>query len=407
MIIKQIEALQVLDSRGIPTVEATITLENGTSASAMVPSGASTGTHEALELRDGVSSYRGKTVHGAISAIEGEIQDALKGFPISNQPMIDQCMINLDGTHKKARLGANAILAVSLAAARTAAFALNKPLYHYLSEDGKYTLPLPEIQIIGGGKHGNNALDLQDIMVVCPEAESLERVFEITFDVYNAVGDILKGRNLYSGLADEGGFFPQFDSHRQAFDTVVEGIEAAGYRPGVDVLLSLDVAANNLYRDGHYYLQLEDVRYSSGEFCELVADWCKAYPIGYLEDPVHEDDWNSWSALRATLDESILLVGDDLFVTNEARIRQGIDQKAANAALIKPNQIGTLTEAMDCLRVVQEAGWQSIVSARSGETEDPFIAHLAVGTKAGMIKVGALATCARTSKWNELLRISK
>jgi enolase len=407
MLIQQIDAIQLLDSRAFPTIEAIVTLDNGIAATAMVPSGASTGTYEAHELRDRGKSYRGKSVEKAIDNIRNEISNALGGMPATAQKQIDEAMIQLDGTLNKSRLGANAILAVSMAVARAASQATGKPLYAYLSQDHRYSLPLPEIQIIGGGKHGNNALDIQDILIVCPQAGSLQEVFEMTFDVYYAVAELLKMRGLYSGMADEGGFYPRFRSHAEAIETVIEGISNAGYKVGGQIVLSLDVAANNLYRDGQYHFPLEGVQYAPEEFRSLMARWCRDYPIRFLEDPLHEDDWKGWNMLKSELDPNLKLIGDDLFVTNKQRIRRGAESESANACLIKPNQIGTITETLESIALVQELGWQPIVSARSGETEDPFITHLAVGTNTGMIKVGSLPTCARTTKWNELLRISR
>ncbi len=407
MLIQQIDAIQLLDSRAIPTIEAIVTLDNGISAAAMVPSGASTGTYEAHELRDEGISYRGKSVNKAIQNIRTEINSVIIGIPATEQRQIDQAMIQLDGMPNKSRLGANAILSVSIAVARAAAKATDKPLFAYLSQNNQYSLPLPEIQIIGGGKHGNNALDIQDILIVCPQAGSLQEVFEITFDVYYAVADLLKARGLYSGMADEGGFYPRFRTHIEAIETVIEGVSKAGYKAGEQVVLSLDVAANNLCREERYHFALEGLQYSPEEFRSLMAKWCQDYPIRFLEDPLHEDDWQGWKELKSQLDPNLKLIGDDLFVTNKNRIQMGAESESANACLIKPNQIGTVSETLESIALVQELGWQPIVSARSGETEDPFIAHLAVGTNTGMIKVGSLPTCARTTKWNELLRISR
>ena len=409
MKIASIEAFQIFDSRGNPTVEVEVTLENGTRGSGLVPSGASTGQFEALELRDGGSRFRGKSVHKAIGNILRIIAPAMKGWDVSDQEEIDRCMIELDGSENKSRLGANAILGVSMAVARAAAAARSQALFEYLGNGRGCLLPLPEIQIIGGGAHANRRIDVQDFLLVGVGAKHYAETLEMTFNVYHTAGDILKESNRYHGLADEGGYWPDFQSHEQVFETLVEAVERAGYRPGVDVAISLDIAASDLYdkENRTYRFGLEDRTYSSDEFAELMISWCDTYPIISIEDAMADTDWQGWSKIYRALARKVQLIGDDLFTTNIERIKKGIEKGAANAVLIKPNQIGTVTETLEAIRLTQQAGWLPVVSARSGETEDAFISHLAVASNAGQLKVGSFARSERMVKWNEVLRIER
>ena len=406
MKIKSVSALQIFDSRGNPTVEALVELENGAAGSGLVPSGASTGRHEALELRDGDSKrYGGKSVFTAVDYVNGEIARAVRGRDACDQAGLDEALIALDGTPDKSRLGANAILAVSMAAARAAAAARGLPLYASLGEGT--LLPLPEIQIFGGGRHADGRIDLQDFMIIALRAKSYEETLEIASNVFHAAAGVLKRRGLLAGVADEGGYWPLFDRNEDVFGALLESIERAGYAPGREVGLSLDIAATDLFRDGHYELGLERRRFTSEEFSALMIEWVGKYPIVSIEDPMAEDDWEGWQRVRAAIGGRCQLVGDDHFTTNLARIERGIAAQTANAVLIKLNQIGTVTETARAIRRTQAAGWLPIVSARSGETEDAFIAHLAVATDAGQLKVGSFSRSERMAKWNEVLRIQR
>ena len=408
MKIKSVSAFQIFDSRGNPTVEASVELENGICGSGLVPSGASTGRHEALELRDGdPARYGGKSVFKAIGHVNGEIARAVAGRDVGDQAGLDEALIALDGTPNKSRLGANAILAVSMAAARAAAAARGLPLFESLGEGRGTLLPLPEIQIFGGGKHADGRIDLQDFMIVALRAKTYEEALETTFNVFHAASAVLKERGLLAGVADEGGYWPLFERNEDVFGALIESIERAGYAPGREVGLSLDVAATDLFRDGCYGLGLDRRRFTSGEFAALMIEWVGKYPIVSIEDPMAEDDWEGWQRVRAAIGHRCQLVGDDHFTTNLARIERGIAAGTANAILIKLNQIGTVTETVRAIRRTQAAGWLPIVSARSGETEDAFIAHLAVATDAGQLKVGSFSRGERMSKWNEVLRIQR
>lgn len=408
MKIQHIDAYQVFDSRGNPTVEAVVTVEDGSTGRAIVPSGASTGSHEAAELRDGIEShFRGRSVFLAVENVRREIAPLLRGRHVFDQPRLDALMVELDGTPNKSRLGANAIVGVSMACAVAAAQSRHQPLYEYLGEGRGNLLPLPEVQMIGGGAHAARAIDIQDFMIVAIGAVSYQHALEITSNVYHATAQVLSERGRLAGVADEGGFWPVAQCHAEVFEILLLAIERAGYTPGVDVALSLDFAATHLYRNGRYVLAAEKREFSSDELIELIIDWSETYPIISIEDPLAEDDWTGWKRITAALAGKLQLIGDDLFTTNLARIERGIRQGAANAVLIKPNQIGTVTDTMAAIRRTQEAGWLPIVSARSGETEDAFIAHLAVATNAGQIKVGSFARGERTAKWNELLRIER
>jgi enolase len=408
MKIASIEAWQIYDSRGFPTVEAEVTLENGTCGRGIAPSGASTGQFEAIELRDGdPKRFRGKSVFKAIANIQHEIAPALRGANVFEQARLDKKLIELDGTPNKSRLGANAILPVSMAVANAAAAARNLPLYAYLGEGT--LLPVPEIQIIGGGAHANWRTDVQDFLLIATGARSFEEVMEITHNVYHAAGDILRERKKYFGIADEGGFWPEFARNEDALDLLVDAIGRAGYTPGREAAIAIDIAACDLYdpATGRYSFNLEKRTFSSGEFCALMAEWCSRFPIVSIEDPMADTDWDGWRAIMEKLGKRIQIVGDDLFTTNEQRIRKGIENKSVNAVLIKLNQIGTVTETIEAIRLTQAAGWQPIVSARSGETEDAFISHIAVATNAGQLKVGSFARSERMVKWNEILRIGR
>lgn len=408
MQITKISAFQVYDSRGNPTVEAAVTLANGIQGTAIVPSGASTGSRESLELRDGdPARFLGRAVFRAVENINGEINQLLQGQNVTAQSELDERLIELDGTENKRRLGANAILAVSMASARAAARALDLPLYAYLGGGGGTLLPLPEIQIIGGGAHTLGRIDVQDFMIICPEAQSFGQCLEITFNVYHRAAAILKERGKLAGLADEGGFWPLFETNEEVFELLLEAISRAGYAAGREVALSLDLAATGFFREGSYQFRLENRSFSPKQFSRLLTGWCEKYPIISLEDPFAEDDRDSWAQFTEAMGQKIQIVGDDLFTTNLKFLQDGIEHRLANSVLIKPNQIGTVTETMACIKAAQQAGWLPIVSARSGETEDPFIAHLAVATNAGQLKVGSFARSERMVKWNELIRIER
>lgn len=408
MKIAQVHAFQIFDSRGNPTVQADIVLENGSRGRGLVPSGASTGSREALELRDGnPRCFRGKSVSKALHNVNGEIAEAIRGMECSDQTNIDEMLIRLDGTQNKARLGANAILAVSMAAADASANAQGQLLCEYLAGGKGTLLPLPEIQIIGGGAHAAHRTDVQDFMLVAVGAQTYQECMEMTFNVYQAAGDLLRSRGKLSGLADEGGFWPEFSNNEEVLAFLLEAIEAAGYRPGEDLAISLDIAASEFYEPETrtYRFVAENRQFTSAQFVELILQWCEKYPIISLEDPMAESDWEGWARIQTALGSKIQLVGDDLFCTNPALIERGVNARVANSVLIKPNQIGTVTETIAAIRLTQQAGWLPIISARSGETEDAFISHLAVATDAGQLKVGSFSRGERMAKWNEVIRI--
>jgi enolase len=403
--IEGVGALEVLDSRGNPTVRVTVETPFG-SGTASVPSGASTGAHEAVELRDGdAARYGGAGVLKAVANVEGEIAEAVEGMDVLDQAALDRTLIELDGTPNKGRLGANAILGVSLAAAHAGAMAQEVPLYRYLGGVQATLLPLPMANILNGGVHADNNVDLQEFMV-CPvgspsHGESLRAVAE----VYHSLRKVLKQRRLASGVGDEGGFAPQLESNEEALELVVSAIEGAGYRPGEDVAVALDVAASELYREGSYRLQGEGRTLTREELVELYADWVRRYPIVSIEDGMAEDDWEGWALLTSRLGGQLQLVGDDLFVTNRARIAEGIEKGVANSLLVKVNQIGTLSETLEAIETARSAGYSAVMSHRSGETEDTTISDLAVATAVGMIKTGAPARSERVAKYNRLLEI--
>ncbi|MDA9982678.1 phosphopyruvate hydratase [Gammaproteobacteria bacterium] len=408
MKIERIEAFQIYDSRGNPTVECAVTLENGAVGAGLVPSGASTGRNEAFELRDGEPHrLRGNSVYTAIDNIESVIAPRLLGADVFAQADIDRDLCELDGTANKSRLGANAILAVSMAIADAAAAARQVPLFEYLGDGLGNVLPLPQIQLFGGGAHSAWRTDVQDFLIIPLGASNYPHALEMTHNVYHAAGEWMRKRNKYCGVADEGGYWPEFENHGQVLDAIIECIELAGYTPGRDMAIALDIAAGELYEGTSYRFNLENKSFDTEALLKLLLDWCSNYPVISLEDPFSDRDWAGWEALYGELGSSIQLIGDDLFTTNPELIKRGVERRQANAVLIKPNQIGTVSETLAAIRCTQQAGWRPVVSARSGETEDVFISHLAVATNAGQIKVGSFARGERMAKWNELLRIER
>jgi enolase len=410
MKIASISAWQIFDSRGNPTIEAEVALEGGVCGRGTVPSGASTGQFEAMELRDrDPGRFRGKSVFNAIAHVEKVIAPALLGRDVFDQAGLDERMIELDGTPNKSRLGANAILSVSMAAANAAAAARGEPLFATLGGGNGTLLPLPEIQILGGGAHANWRTDVQDFLLMAPDAQSFAEVMEITHNVYHAAGDLLKQRGKYFGVADEGGYWPEFKTNEEALQLMVEAIQRAGYEPGREAAISLDIAASDLFdeKTGTYRFRLENKIFSNTEFAALLSGWCARYPIISIEDPMADTDWDGWQLIYQELGGRLQIIGDDLFTTNLQRIEAGIQKRIANAVLIKLNQIGTVTETLKAIRLTQEAGWLPVVSARSGETEDTFISHLVVATNAGQLKVGSFTRGERMAKWNEIIRIER
>lgn len=406
--IASIRAREILDSRGNPTVEADVLLEGGAFGRAAVPSGASTGSHEAVERRDGVSGrYLGRGVLGAVASVNGEINEALAGQDASDQAGIDRALIALDGSEQKGRLGANALLAVSMASAKAAAEAAGLPLYRSIGGDEAVVLPVPLANILNGGAHATDGTDFQEFMVAPIGARTFAEGLRMVVEVYHSLAAELRSRGLATGLGDEGGFAPSLPTNEAALELIINAIRASGYEPGREIAIALDPAASELWSDGRYELQTEDRSLSSDEMVSLWRDWCERYPIVSIEDGMDEDDWEGWRALTAEIGGLAQTVGDDLLVTNPARLRRAIELKAANSILIKVNQIGTLSETLEAVRVAQEAGWTAIISHRSGETENTTIADLAVATNAGLIKTGAPARGERTAKYNRLLRIAE
>ncbi|MEY4195531.1 MAG: hypothetical protein RLZZ226_1899 [Pseudomonadota bacterium] len=404
--IKDVMALEVLDSRGNPTVSVDVVLESGVVGSAMVPSGASTGSREAIELRDGDKSrYLGKGVTRAVENVRTELRQAVVGMDASDQAALDQRMIELDGTDNKGRLGANAILGISLAAAHAAAREAGKPLYAHLNQTGQYILPVPMMNIINGGAHADNSVDLQEFMILPVGAPSFREALRYGTEVFHALKKVLGGRKLSTGVGDEGGFAPDLPSNEAALEVIVEAVQQAGYTLGKDIWLGLDVASSEFYRDGVYHLGSEGRQFSAGEFVDYLAAWVDKYPILSIEDGMAEADWHGWGILTDRLGQTIQLVGDDLFVTNPAILKQGIEARVANSILIKVNQIGTLTETLAAIEMAHAAGYTAVVSHRSGETEDTTIADLVVATGAGQIKTGSLSRSDRVAKYNRLLKI--
>ena len=398
---------EIIDSRGNPTVEVDVALEGGHFGRAAVPSGASTGAHEAHELRDGGKRYGGKGVKKAVEAVNGEIAKALKGKDVEDQRGLDQLLRDLDGTATKKRLGANAILGVSLAAAKAAAAAHKLPLYRYLGGAEATLLPVPMMNILNGGVHADNPIDFQEFMIAPVGAASIAEAVRMGAEIFHALKRALKDAGHNTNVGDEGGFAPNLASTKQALDFVMAAIEAAGFKPGADVYIALDVAATELYRDGLYVLQGEGRKLAAKDMAAYYAELAANYPIYSIEDGMSEDDWDGWRALTDILGRSCQLVGDDLFVTNVARLKEGIEKGIANAILVKVNQIGTLTETLDAVRMAQEAGYAAVMSHRSGETEDATIADLAVATNCGQIKTGSLARSDRVAKYNQLIRIEE
>ncbi|MCJ7426758.1 MAG: phosphopyruvate hydratase [Dehalococcoidales bacterium] len=406
--IDSVRAREILDSRGNPTLEVEVKLDDGIVGRAAVPSGASTGQHEAVELRDGDNSrYGGKGVLKAVASVNNEIAKAIKGLSATDQAALDRRLIELDGTPNKSRLGANAILGVSLAAAHAAASSAEMPLYLYLGQEDSYTLPVPMLNILNGGKHAANSTDFQEFMVVPAGAESFSQALRMATEIYHALKKVLADRGLNTNVGDEGGFAPSLPSNKQAIEAVVSAIEKAGYKPGKDCLIALDPAASEFYKNGKYILTREGVSLTSEEMIDYYVKWAAAYPVISIEDGLAEDDWAGWQLLTQKLGERVQLVGDDLYVTNVERLSQGIKMKASNSILIKPNQIGTLTETIAAIKMAQQAGWTAVVSHRSGETDDTTIADLAVGLNTGLIKAGAPCRSERTAKYNHLLRIEE
>ena len=398
---------EILDSRGNPTVEVDVVLKDRHRGRAAVPSGASTGAHEAHELRDGGKRYGGKGVKKAVAAVNGEIRRALTGFDAADQRGLDQRLRDLDGTENKKRLGANAILGVSLATAKAEANAQGLPLYRYVGGPEATLLPVPMMNIINGGVHADNPIDFQEFMIVPVGASSIAEAVRMGAEVFHALRHALKGAGLTTAVGDEGGFAPNLTSTREALDFVMAAIEAAGYKPGEDAYVALDVAATELFGEDRYFLKGEKRSLTSEQMAAYYAELVDAYPIFSIEDGMSEDDWEGWRVLTKALGGRCQLVGDDIFVTNVARLKQGIDQGIANAILVKVNQIGTLTETLDAVRMAQDADYAAVMSHRSGETEDATIADLAVATNCGQIKTGSLARSDRVAKYNQLIRIEE
>jgi len=400
---------EVLDSRGNPTVEVEVDLNNGAIGRAAVPSGASTGKYEALELRDqSKKRYSGKGVEKAVQNVNGPIADALMGMDAEDQRKLDKTLIEMDGTPNKGKLGANAILGVSLASARAAADSLKMPLYRYIGGTNACLLPMPMMNIINGGLHAANNVDLQEFMIMPIGGRRFKEALRIGAEVFHGLAAVLKEKGLSTAVGDEGGFAPDLKSNEQAVEMVLAGIKKAGYQPGKDVVLALDPASSSFYKQGKYVFSKSDQsRRSGSEMVEFYEDWVRRFPIYSIEDGLDENDWKHWKQMTEKLGDQIQIVGDDLFVTNTKRIARGIKEGSANAVLIKLNQIGTLTETLDAIEMARKAGWNAVISHRSGETEDTFIADLAVATGTGQIKTGSLCRSERVCKYNQLLRIEE
>lgn len=407
-IITQVYAREILDSRGNPTVEVEVVLEDGTMGRAAVPSGASTGVHEAVELRDGDKRrYVGKGVIKAVENVNDVIADALIGLDATRQIEIDELLIRLDETPNKAKLGANAILGVSMAVAKAAANYVGLPLYQYLGGTNAHELPVPMMNILNGGQHADNNVDIQEFMIMPVGAANFSECLRMNVEIYHALKGILKDKGLSTGLGDEGGFAPNLESNAEALDVIMEAIAKAGYKPGKDIVLAMDVAASEFYKDGKYHMLAEGAPKTSTQMINYLAGLVEKYPIISIEDGLAEDDWKGWAALTKKLGDKVQLVGDDLFVTNAERLQMGIDKKVGNAILIKVNQIGTLTETFRAVELAKRHGYTAIVSHRSGETEDTTMADIAVALNAGQIKSGAPARTDRVAKYNQLLRIEE
>lgn len=406
-LIKDIKAREVIDSRGNPTVEADVILEDGSFGRGISPSGASTGSREAIELRDGDKSrYGGKGVLTAVNNIKNDIKTALIGQDATNQAAIDQIMIDLDGTHNKARLGANAILAVSIATAQAAAASKGLPLFAYLKTDN-YKMPVPMMNIINGGEHADNSVDFQEFMIVPVGAPSISEAIRYGSEIFHALKSVLSKKGYNTAVGDEGGFAPDLKSNEEAITVILEAIENAGYVAGKDIMIAMDAASSELYKDGMYYLGSEDKKLTSKEMVDLLSSWVDKYPIISIEDGLDESDWDGFKYQTEKDGHRLQIVGDDLFVTNPKILKEGIDKKIANSILIKINQIGTLTETFEAIRMAKEAGYTAVISHRSGETEDTVIADIAVATGAGQIKTGSLSRTDRIAKYNQLIRIEE
>ena len=407
-VIKEIRAREILDSRGNPTLEADVVLASGVVGSAMVPSGASTGEREAIELRDGDKArYLGKGVLNAVNNVLTEIKAAVVGMDAEDQSAIDNKMIALDGTDTKARLGANAMLAVSMAAAHASAKEKNLPLYRYLNKSGEFIMPVPMMNIINGGSHADNSVDLQEFMILPVGAPTFREAIRYGAEVFHNLAKVLKSKGLATTVGDEGGFAPNLSSNEEAISVILQAIEQAGYKPGKDIYLGLDAAASEYYHDGIYDLASENKTYSSEQMADFFVDWVNRYPIISIEDGFDENDWDGWKTMTDKLGGCIQLVGDDLFVTNPAILKKGIEKQIANSILIKVNQIGTLTETLAAIDMAHKAGYSAVVSHRSGETEDTTIADLAVATGTGQIKTGSLSRSDRVAKYNRLMKIEE
>ena len=405
--IEKVHARQIVDSRGNPTVEVDMVLKSGAAGRAAVPSGASTGEFEAVELRDGGDDWNGKGVSKAVANVNGELAEAVRGLDASDQAAVDRAMLDLDGTPNKGRLGANAILGVSLAAAKAAAAEAGQPLWRYLGGEAAHVLPVPMMNVLNGGAHADNKVDFQEFMVVPVGAPSFSEALRTGAEVFHALKRTLHDRGLGTAVGDEGGFAPDLESNEAALQGLIEGIEAAGFHPGDDVAIALDPATSEIFDDGAYVLEHEGRSLSSDELADYWAEMAGRYPIVSIEDGMDEEDWAGWKALTEKMGDRVQLVGDDLFVTNTERLRRGIDSQTANSILVKVNQIGTLTETLDAVRMAQEAGYTAVMSHRSGETEDTTIADLAVATGCGQIKTGAPSRSDRVAKYNQLLRIEE
>jgi enolase len=405
--VDRVHARQILDSRGNPTVEVDVLLASGASGRAAVPSGASTGEFEAVELRDGGESWGGKGVNRAVANVNGELAEAVRGIDPADQEALDRAMIELDGTPNKGRLGANAILGVSLAAAKAAAAEVGQPLWRYLGGDAAHLLPVPMMNVLNGGAHADNKVDFQEFMVVPVGAPSFAEALRLGAEVFHALKGRLHDQGLSTAVGDEGGFAPDLDSNEAALEVLIAGIEAAGHTPGDDVAIALDPATSELHENGAYELEHEGRTLSSAELADYWADIASRYPVISIEDGMDEEDWDGWKVLSERLGDRVQLVGDDLFVTSTERLRRGIDQGVANSILVKVNQIGTLTETLDAIQTAREAGYTAVMSHRSGETEDTTISDLAVATGCGQIKTGAPSRSDRVAKYNQLLRIEE
>ncbi|SMB88342.1 phosphopyruvate hydratase [Deinococcus hopiensis] len=405
MNIEKVIAREVLDSRGNPTVEAEVHLDTGFSGRAIVPSGASTGTHEALELRDGGTRYLGKGVLKAVQNVNEALGPAVVGLDASEQASIDAALMAVDGTPNKGKMGGNAILAVSLATARAAASELGLPLYRYLGGSNAKTLPVPMMNVINGGAHADNSVDFQEFMVMPVGAPTFREALRYGAETFHSLKKVLSGRGYNTNVGDEGGFAPDLKSNEEALEVLLEAIEKAGYEAGKDIVIALDPAVTELYKDGQYHLESEGRTLSTAEMVDFWADWASRYPILSIEDGLAEDDWDGWRMLTERIGDKVQLVGDDLFVTNPERLARGIDTGVGNAILVKVNQIGSLTESMDAIELAKRSRYGTVISHRSGESEDAFIADLAVATNAGQIKTGSASRSDRIAKYNQLLRI--